>query len=977
MMALQARQKTTVLDGDDWLIAADPDNVGLEEKWQNTPRPDAKSATVPKISQFALPDCHGVIWYWRKLALPGRLDPSTRYLLRFWAVFYKADVYLNGQWAGGHEGGESPFTVDLTQAACPGAENMLAVRVLDPTDETIDGMTLDHVPHRTYGGKYIPTPGGIIDSVELLERPAVYLSDMWVRPDWETGRITIDAEVVNTLDHPVSVSVEMSVALDGNPARLAQTATTCELAPGCSHVPSLALDVPEWQLWELDSPTLYRVTSHLTSQAIGDRTDVTSVRCGFRDFRFKDGYFRLNGRRLYVRSALTANHAPVGIYTPYDHGTEPDLIQRGMIEAKRLGLNMVRFIGSTPRRNVLDTCDEIGLMLHIESMASFSSFTHAPKTPETRERFDRSIREMILRDRNHPSVAIWGLLNEVHRDTSGFDYARDGLPLVRRCDPTRFVLFSSGRWDNNLGIGSGCNPGSEQWDVYLGDEHPDGGDAQDKNRMGDIHIYLSTPHSPWSIRHLRTVGSGNRHGTFLSEYGIGSGQHLPNILALHRRHGGERMELYRWFTDMNERFMKEWRAWRLDEMYATPTDYFDASLAVMAPKRRVGLDAVRANPNLVGHAVTSLGDIPSDGEGLLTSERHPKPGVAEVMKSVWAPLHLCPFVEPYNLYRGRGIQFEAVLANEDVLPPGVHEARLSVVDATGHTVWEEAVTFTVPEGEPPLAIPFFSRKVAADWPAGKYRFVARFAETTAGTSGEAEFYVEETSRMPAVQAEVTLWGRDDKLHAWLEKAGIRTAPYSVTPPEHRELILVGHDRPDDFTPESFAELARRVACGSTVVFADYAAWTAEGGGQKGGWGALDSRSILWPPLQGNPDACVRKMKVWLYLADFWGKTHPVFTNMPAGGLLDSVYYRNLLAGEDARCLTGAPAPTEAIAGGTYTSFCNRYHSGLALASYEFGAGRYIVNTFHICENLGDDPAAEMLLRNLLNYGSGDRRSGDK
>jgi beta-glucuronidase len=194
----------TKLDGDHWLIAADPGNIGQKEEWQKAPLPKAKPATVPKIAQFALPSYHGVMWYWRDVSLPALPEQHSRYLLRFLAVFYKADVYLNGQSVGSHEGGETPFTLDITEFARPGQKNLLAVRVLDPLpDRVIDGMKLDQVPHRTYGGNYIPTPGGIIDSVELLVRPAVYVSDLCVRPDWKTGRVEIDAEVVNTLDRSV------------------------------------------------------------------------------------------------------------------------------------------------------------------------------------------------------------------------------------------------------------------------------------------------------------------------------------------------------------------------------------------------------------------------------------------------------------------------------------------------------------------------------------------------------------------------------------------------------------------------------------------------------------------------------------------------------------------------------------------------------------------------------------------------------
>ena len=111
------------LDGDQWLLATDPTNVGRGEEWFKTPRAEAKSTNVPWIIQDAFPGYHGVAWYWRDFAAPANPHTQGRYLLRFWAVDYKGDVWLNGVQVGGHEGGETPFTLDVTEAIKPGAPN--------------------------------------------------------------------------------------------------------------------------------------------------------------------------------------------------------------------------------------------------------------------------------------------------------------------------------------------------------------------------------------------------------------------------------------------------------------------------------------------------------------------------------------------------------------------------------------------------------------------------------------------------------------------------------------------------------------------------------------------------------------------------------------------------------------------------------------------------------------------------------------
>jgi len=119
------------------------------------------------------------------------------------------------------------------------------------------------------------------------------------------------------------------------------------------------------------------------------------------------------------------------------------------------------------------------------------------------ERFDRSTGAMIRRDRNHPSVAIWGLINET-RDGPVFRQAVAFLPQLRALDPTRLALLASGRWDSQPLIGSVSNPASTQWEHVWGVEAP-GAPAVSSawsreaaghvEHAGDAHAYPSVPQS--------------------------------------------------------------------------------------------------------------------------------------------------------------------------------------------------------------------------------------------------------------------------------------------------------------------------------------------------------------------------------------------------------------------------------------------------------------------------------------------------
>ena len=101
---------------------------------------------------------------------------------------------------------------------------------------------------------------------------------------------------------------------------------------------------------------------------------------------------------------------------------------------------------------------------------------------------------------------------------------------------------------------------------------------------------------------------------------------------------------------------------------------------------------------------------------------------------------------------------------------------------------------------------------------------------------------------------------------------------------------------------------------------------------------------------------------WLYHKDEWAKRHPVFAGLPSGGMMDYAVYREIIPD---LAFAGQDPPQQAIAGANNVSF--DYSSGLTVAEYRLGAGQFLLNTLLLRENLGRDPLAECLLRNMLQY----------
>ena len=557
-----------------WLLATDPGNKGREEHWFERVRPEAKEAPVPGVIQQVFPGYHGVAWYWHAFRTQqATRDAEGSVLLHFGAVDYLADVWLNGNHLGSYEGGETPFEFDVTAAVKNEGESLLAIRVLNPTTRPIDGFLLGQTPHRN---KTVPPrcgsafdSGGVMYPVELRFVPSVHVTDVFARPDAKTGAVAVTVKVRNSRPAATAGVVALSVAPSAGGDVLQSVERKAEFAPGETQH-ELALALPQPRLWNLDDPYLYRVSASVTTDA--GKSHQYSVRCGFRDFRIVDGYFLLNGKRVFLKSTHTGNCMPVGQVAP----VIPDFVRRDLIFAKASGFNTVRFIAGVAYPEQLDFCDELGLMVYEECYAAWC----LEDSPAMGQRFDRSTADMVRRDRNHPSVTIWGLLNET-RDGPVFRRAVEFLPKLRQLDPTRLVLLGSGRWDARPTIGSASNPGRAEWEPVWGVEGPDAPKVNPAltwnpggylDRAGDAHVYPATPHTPQTAKFIRELGRDGKP-VFLSEYGIGS---LMDVIREWRgfERAGARPDLEdaAMLRAQSEAFCADWKRLGFEGVYPFPED---------------------------------------------------------------------------------------------------------------------------------------------------------------------------------------------------------------------------------------------------------------------------------------------------------------------------------------------------------------------------------------------------------------------
>ncbi len=259
---LKAPTLVISLDGQ-WSILTDSKNAGREQNWFRATHPDAQATQVPSIIQETFPAYHGVAWYWRTFEAETHPYAGGRYLLRFNQVNYTAEVWLNGQRLGSHEGADTPFVLDATTFIRPGQTNHLAVRVLNPTYDRIDGIVLDETPLLSSSLSYSNAKGypigGILESVDLILTPAIRITDLYVRPDWSTGKVQVRTTLLNALDKASHARLRFVVDGASIGQALVTDAAEAEAKPGATIVDH-ELEIENHRLWDIRDSYLYRLS---------------------------------------------------------------------------------------------------------------------------------------------------------------------------------------------------------------------------------------------------------------------------------------------------------------------------------------------------------------------------------------------------------------------------------------------------------------------------------------------------------------------------------------------------------------------------------------------------------------------------------------------------------------------------------------------------------------------------------------------
>ena len=335
----------------------------------------------------------GIGWYRKHLNLNDN-DASSRYVLHFDGAYMNTSVYVNGQLVGMRPYGFISFSYDITPYLKKQGDNVVAVKVDNSKQPN----------SRWYTGC------GIYRHVYLMKSSDIRIEEWGVQALTEVkkgkGKVSLSTKIENPSGRSRRVIVHQTLWNKAH-QMVSKASKVCQVEANGATISQL-LNVNKPQLWSLESPNLYTVTTEIEEN--GRILDRDTISIGLRNIAFdvKKGFF-LNGKNIKINGVCL--HGDLGCL-----GTaiNEDALYRQLLMMKDMGVNAIRCSHNPPAPELLNLCDSMGLLVMDEA---FDSWMQGKTTYDYSIYFktwaERDLRDMVLRDRNHPSIILWSIGNEV------------------------------------------------------------------------------------------------------------------------------------------------------------------------------------------------------------------------------------------------------------------------------------------------------------------------------------------------------------------------------------------------------------------------------------------------------------------------------------------------------------------------------------------------------------------------------------
>lgn len=898
--------------------------------------------SIPALAKDMFPKADTPIWYYKNFCTDLKADTKHRIYLCFDRVVCLCEIWVNGIYVGKHNHSEEKFSFDITDVLRSG-ENLLACRVYAPVTGKVgpDGVSMYSVPNyaQVYSYYTVIPMNGIYGTVSLQKKPLCSVSDLYVNPICDTKTVSIELTMENHCNNSESAEIEYQIFDKGILVDSVQTILDINSAA----VSTINIPMENIHLWSPDEPYLYDFHVSVKTSC---GTEHLHKRFGFKSFCIEDGWFILNGKRIWLTCAHTLES------------------KEAVVHAKTMGFKALRYLTAMPSEEILDFCDEIGMMVYEECAVSWGMLDY----PDMPAHMSAYLDNMIRRDRSHVSVGIWGIFNEqagpndrmrnskTPETEKVFDFAVAYLLQMRCLDNTRLILLSSGRWDARADIGSYSNPGSNEWNYGWGGESADAVKLAPKEEntnldpyitiMGDNHLYPTVPIQNDTRDFVRGIGR-DTNPVFLSEYGVGYQLDLhelyrDQVACSHLDHPsipyyGIQIQRLNEFIDR----------YSLEHIYPTARDFLMASINAGAEQRRESIDPIRANPKICGYSMTSFS---VGNEGVYHRNGSFIPGIVDALRDSFAPLKWSIFMDSTQIYAGRSFEVEVVLCNEDVLPSGEYSAVVSVVGSNG-VLFREKRSFAYPQGKPLAASVLHIQIPGLD--AGEYNFSVHADGFRQPTCDSKRFRVYDLSGLPQLNKSVRMIGDFGRAENLIQSFGVNIS-------DTADVVIVGKLDEDTQKQEEILSLAWN---GKKVYILDYSFWENANTTTQKFMQSIEYSADFEKEKTSVFGNCIY-VRNWLYHLDGYIADKDIFAGIADIGLLDMDIFRRVYPDH---YLTDAEKPdkTYSASFGSGLFAKDSCISALTMGEFAFGKGRVVVNTFKLLENAGTDPVADRILYNLF------------
>ncbi len=429
-----ATRELVNLDGI-WDFKVDFADQGFAQHWAASTLDTALDIAVPSsyndiFTDLAIREHVGWVWYQRKVRVP-RGWAGEQINLRIDAATHEGVVFVNGTEVARHVGGYMPFSADVTSLVSAGEEFLLTVAVNNVlTNETIPpgrvAVRDNGVKQQTYLHDFY-NYSGLARSVWLYSVPQTHVTDVTVTTDYSgtTGQVGYQIETSGQADIDVKLLDESGAVV----------------ATGSGS--SGSLSVPNVRLWQPGNAYLYQL--QVSASSAGALVDEYSVHVGVRTVAVVGNQFHINGEPFYFTGfGMHEDHVVKG------KGHDNAFLVNDFELLKWVGANSFRTSHYPYAEEVMDYADRHGIVIIDETAAvglnqSFSSMFGGPKLPtfgpetgneKTQASLMHAVRELIARDKNHPSVVMWSITNEAETGVpEAVDFFKPAIDLARELDP--------------------------------------------------------------------------------------------------------------------------------------------------------------------------------------------------------------------------------------------------------------------------------------------------------------------------------------------------------------------------------------------------------------------------------------------------------------------------------------------------------------------------------------------------------------